>query len=236
MTKARQTEIEANHALRPLLEQQRSWTDLRMLAERCSGGRVLVDVGCGAGTFLGQVRDHYNVVVGIDFIPLQRSRHDNVHLVRADLRNGIPLPDSVATTLTAIELIEHIADPAGLIREAFRVARPGAELILTTPNVRYVRHLFRLVVQGRGPRTSSERHDDVLWDGGHIHYFTAKDIAVLLNDAGFVSVRARALIQAKGFLPVVRRLLSRWPNSPPVREFLTGRLMITGKKPEAEAA
>ena len=192
---------------------------------------MLVDIGCGSGRFLGQLHGRYDALVGVDFIPLARSDFPNVHLVRADLRRGIPLGDRVANTITAIEVIEHVADPILLVREAFRIARPGAEFILTTPNVRYVRHLFQLVVQGQGPKTASHRSDELLWDGGHIHYFTSKDLVGLLKDAGFLLVRSTALIQPEGFLPPFRRLLSRWAGNPLVREFLTGRLLVTGTKP-----
>lgn len=129
-------------------------------------------------------------------------------------------------------MIEHVANPVLLVEEAFRITRPGGELMVTTPNVRKVRHLFRLFVQGHGPRTSTFRQDEVLWDGGHIHYFTSNDLVALFRDAGFVSIRSLALISADGFLPGARRLLSRWPENPIVREFLTGRLMVTGRKPE----
>jgi SAM-dependent methyltransferase len=175
-------------------------------------------------------------VVGIDFIPLARSDFDNVHLLRADLRNGVPLVDAMADTVTAIEVIEHIPDPTLLVREAFRIARPGGEFLLTTPNVRYVRHLFHLVVQGQGPKTSGHRSDEVQWDGGHIHYFTSKDLVQLLTDAGFAPVRSTALIQPEGFLAPIRRLLLRWPGNPLVREFLTGRLLVTGTKPRGAPA
>jgi SAM-dependent methyltransferase len=232
MRASAQKEIEANKALRSRAERRRPSAHPDVVSDRCSGGSTLVDIGCGSGALLRQVRDRYDLLVGIDFIPLRRPEFDKSLLVRADLRDGIPLANSVADTVTATELIEHIAEPAGLVREVFRIARPGAEAIFTTPNVRYVRHLFRLVIQGRGPRTSGACHDDVLWDGGHIHYFTAKDVMALLRKAGFVSVEASALIQANGFLPAVRRLASRWPGNPMVRELLTGRLMITGRKPE----
>jgi SAM-dependent methyltransferase len=192
---------------------------------------MLVDVGCGTGAFARRVHERYGAVVGVDFIPLARSNSENVHFVRADLRHGIPLGDGVADTVTAIEVVEHIANPILLVREAFRIARPGGKFVLTTPNVRYVRQLLRLIVRGEGPRTAGRYDDELLWDGGHLHYFTSKDLVALLKGVGFVSIRSMALMRSEGFLPVVRRWLSRWPGNPLVREFLTGRLLVTGTKP-----
>lgn len=226
------SDVGANLAVRARTEQRRAGLRPNPVEVHCRGGTMLVDIGCGSGAFLRQVRHRYHRVVGIDFIPLARPAFENTHVLRADLRLGIPLADAVADTVTAIELVEHIADPVFLVREAFRIARPGGELVLTTPNTRYVRHLLRLVVEGHGPKTSGYDDNDVLWDGGHIHYFTRKDLEALLTGAGFVSIRSIALIQPNGFMPGMRRLLSRWPESPLVREFLTGRLLVTAKRPE----
>lgn len=225
-------EIEANRTIRLLLEKRRSLGTPNPVEARCAGGGMLVDIACGSGRFLGRVHDRYDTLVGIDFIPVARSDLDNVHFVRADLRQGIPLDDRVANTITAIETIEHMADPILLVREAFRIARPGAEFILTTPNIRFVRHLARLILQGEGPRTAGWRDNEVLWDGGHVHYFTSKDLVALLKRAGFVSIRAVALIEPEGFLPVIRRLFLRWPGNPLVREFLTGRVLVVGTRPK----
>ena len=232
MTTAKSAEIDANRTLRLLADERRSPAAPNVVRAQCTGGRVLADIGCGTGTFLKQLHDRYDTLVGIDFIPNARSDLDNVEFLQADLRLGIPLGDEVADTITAIEVIEHAADPLLLVREAFRIARPGATLILTTPNVRYIRHLFRLVLQGKGPKTAAYEDDELLWDGGHIHYFTSRDLEALLNEAGFVSVHSMAMIQPGGFLPAIRRLLSRWPSNALVREFLSGRLLVTGRKPE----
>lgn len=232
MRTATSIEIEASRRLRLLADARRTPGAPNPVSAHCTGGRVLADIGCGTGTFLKQMRDRYDTLVGIDFIPSTRSEFDNVHLLRADLRLGIPLADGVADTITAIEVVEHAADPLLLVREAFRIAKPGAECILTTPNVRYVRHLIRLVLQGKGPKTAGYHDDELLWDGGHIHYFTSKDLEALFKKAGFVSVRSMAMIQPVGFLPPIRRLLSRWPGNALVREFLSGRLLVTGQKPE----
>lgn len=235
MRTATSIEIEASRRLRLLSDERRTPGARSSVEARCTGGRVLVDIGCGSGAFLRRLHDRYDTLVGVDFIPFARSDVDSVQLLRADLRLGMPLGDGAADTITAIEVIEHAADPILLVREAYRIARPGAEFIITTPNIRYVRHLFRLVLQGKGPKTAGYRDDELLWDGGHIHYFTSKDLEALFKEAGFVSVRSMAMIQAEGFLPGARRLLSRWPSNPLVREFLTGRLLVTGRKPDQAA-
>lgn len=232
MSTAMTTAIAANRRLREVADEWRSSESPNPVAAQCTGGRVLADIGCGTGAFTKTMHDRYDTLFGIDFISIPRSDVENVHFLRADLRIGIPLNNGVADTITAIDAIEHAADPILLVREAFRIAKPGAEFILTTPNIRYIRHLFRLVLQGKGPKTAGYHDDELLWDGGHVHYFTSKDLEALLKDAGFVSIQSTAIIQPDGFFSGMRSLLSRWPGNPLVREFLSGRLMVTGRKPE----
>ena len=192
MNGAASKELEANRTLRLLAAKRRSPGMGGAVDARCTGGQMLVDIGCSTGAFLGRMHDRYDALVGIDFIPAARSEFDNVQFLQADLRLGIPLAEAMADTVTATEVIEHIADPILLVREAFRIARPGAAFILTTPNIRYIKHLFQLVVRGRGPKTAAHHDDELLWDGSHVHYFTSSDLEALLKEAGFVGVRSRA--------------------------------------------
>lgn len=48
--------------------------------------------------------------------------------------------------------------------------------MLTTPNIRYIKHLVRLVIRGRGPKTANDDVTDGPWDDGHINYFTHQDL------------------------------------------------------------
>jgi hypothetical protein len=55
-------------------------------------------------------------------------------------------------------------------------------LVLSTPNIRYFKNVRKLLLTGRFPHTTT---DTFVWGGGHLHYFTRKDLALLLREAGF---------------------------------------------------
>ncbi len=61
----------------------------------------------------------------------------------ADVQEGIPLESASAGTLTAGEVLEHIADPARLLAEVARVLAPGgAAYVTTAANAPQKDHLY----------------------------------------------------------------------------------------------
>ena len=99
-----------------------------------------------------------------------------------DASEPLPLAEASFAACSCLDVIEHVPDPLRLLRELRRVLKPGGQLVLSTPNIRCFRHIVRLLFSGRFPRTSD---DDFVWGGGHLHYFTRKDMLGLLGTAGF---------------------------------------------------
>ncbi len=147
----------------------------------------LLDIGCGGGAATTLARGRSRAVHGCDVAEtaLRAGQARGAIGVCADLNEGLPYRDRVFDAVTCLEVVEHVFDPALLLREACRVLRPRGTLLLSTPNIRYVRNVTRLAVQGRFPHTST---DGFVWGGGHLHYFTRRDLDALLRAAGFASV------------------------------------------------
>ena len=96
------------------------------------GTRVL-DVGCGPGLFLRLAADRGATVTGIDaapqFIELARERLPQADLTVGDM-DPLPYPDDSFDVVTAWDAFQSAADPRGALREAARVARPGARIVI----------------------------------------------------------------------------------------------------------
>jgi len=123
-------------------------------------------------------------------------------------------------------VIEHIVNPLAFAVEVRRVLRRGGIFVATTPNVRYAKHLARLVVRGEGPLTSAraDNRTEEQWDDGHLHYFTPRDLEWIMHRAGFADWSTAALIETAG--SSIRRLLDRWSSAPPVKQFLSGNTLL----------
>jgi SAM-dependent methyltransferase len=97
-----------------------------------AGQRVL-DVGCGAGFFLGLVAEREAKPFGLDaseaLIELARKR-----VPQADLRVGdmeaLPFEDDIFDLVTGFNSFFFANDFVAALREAGRVAKPGAPLVI----------------------------------------------------------------------------------------------------------
>jgi len=148
-------------------------------------GNRLLDVGCGDGVITRIAVDRYQEIHGCDIsdTALHRSRCIGIFPVCSDLNDGhIPYKDATFDCVTALEVLEHIINPLRILIEIKRVLEANGQFLLTTPNIRYFRNLQTLIFRGSFPHTTT---DTFIWGGGHFHYFTRRDLSLLLTQAGF---------------------------------------------------
>lgn len=106
----------------------------KAIAQRHSGGGILVDVGCGAGNLWSYVCDKCDRYIGVDAIHYD-GFPETAEFLPLDLETGhVSLPDASADVVCAIETIEHLENPRKLVRELVRLVKPGGWAIVTTPN------------------------------------------------------------------------------------------------------
>jgi len=201
-----------------------------------AGGDLVVDLGCGDGAWIGAIRSRYRRAVGIDIgtsaLTSRGGAVEGWEFIQRDLDEGaLPFPDGCADAVLANQVIEHVANPLHFVAEACRILRPGGVFVATTPNVRYLRHVLRLVISGRGPMTSGAAlRTAQVWDDGHIHFFTARDLEWVARAAGFSRVQTEGLISASGKAAGVRRALDKLRTREVVKGFLCGNVMAVAWK------
>jgi 2-polyprenyl-6-hydroxyphenyl methylase / 3-demethylubiquinone-9 3-methyltransferase len=96
-------------------------------------GALLVDVACGGGLMAPHVARLGYRHVGLDLSgsAVVVARRQGVHGVRADAA-ALPLPDGCADVVVAGEVLEHVTDLSGVVREVCRVLRPAGLLVIDT--------------------------------------------------------------------------------------------------------
>jgi SAM-dependent methyltransferase len=197
------------------------------------GKDLFVDLGCGSGDILDALVGCYGTLIGLDRyetrLKKRGTRTRGWIFIQADLNQHFPLSSDSVDTAFANQVIEHILDPGLFAIEIYRILRRGGVGIITTPNIRYVKNLWRIVVNGHGPCTAGDNQIDGLWDDGHLHYFTHRDLREIFLEAGFSNVSSKGLVNIENG-GLARRLADRYSAVKPVQEFLSGNILLIARK------
>jgi SAM-dependent methyltransferase len=174
----------------------------------------LLDFGCGHGQFVTVCRALGFDAVGVDFAP-DRRRHGMVAVYASlDELQCARAHEPAFDAVTLLEVLEHQADPRGVLQQLSRLMRPGALLLLTTPDTSGV--------------TGLQSFDDYLAIGplGHINGFTPGSLRAMAERAGFVAARPPAVWVAASWQQAVkttaRSLLARWRRRTTSQYFVRG--------------
>src|SRR4030095_2404245 len=114
-----------------------------------SGPLTHLDIGAGNGLLLRLVRERFGFEQSAcdytdDFIKYSAVPVECVNLDEQRL----PYPDSRFDLVTCVETIEHLENFRALLREIYRVVKPGGVVIVTTPNILNLRSRLRFLTFG----------------------------------------------------------------------------------------
>lgn len=126
----------------------------------------LLDIGCGTAW----LAEHFERYTGIDSSPeaIAAAARRGRRVIQGDVEQPLPFPDRAFDAVVMKDLLEHVGDPAALVREAQRVLRAGGLVFASSPDAqRWV------------------------WDDyTHRRPFTRKGFRMLFSDHGFDVERA----------------------------------------------
>ncbi|WP_026423929.1 class I SAM-dependent methyltransferase [Actinokineospora inagensis] len=157
---------------------------LDLLGAHLPGGSTVVDLGAGGGEVCALIADRGLNPIAADVVALDTGFPG----LRLDVGEVLPFRDGALDGIFAGEIIEHVYDPALLLRECHRVLRPGGVLVLTTPNLAPLQDRLRFLT-GRAPRQVNPFHEYLHL---HIRPFTYPLLATGLRLAGLVPSRPRS--------------------------------------------
>jgi 2-polyprenyl-3-methyl-5-hydroxy-6-metoxy-1,4-benzoquinol methylase len=147
-------------------------------------GRVL-DVGCGGGKFLFRMHQAGWSVVGIDFdakgIEGAKAKYAKYgfELKHSDIFSCQFAANSF-DAVTMSHVIEHVMEPAAVVKEIRRILKPGGRFVAVTPNVgSYGQKLFRDCWRDWDPPR-------------HLQLFSLPALASCARQAGFAEINVKS--------------------------------------------
>jgi 2-polyprenyl-3-methyl-5-hydroxy-6-metoxy-1,4-benzoquinol methylase len=175
--------------------------ELKLFREFCPRGAVL-DVGCGSGAFLFQLRKRWPAdyaILGTDVsgAPLNHAESRGVPVVRGSFLQmefpssdaGLPPASSVShggdaratipfDAVTFWAVIEHLAEPEQFLERAHSILKPGGFGFVLVPNLRSL-----------AARLLGAKYRYVYPQ--HLNYFSARTLTHLVEGCGFEIVAKR---------------------------------------------
>jgi SAM-dependent methyltransferase len=140
-------------------------------------GVRLLDIGSGQGDMAAAVRARFPSadILGLELshsgVEISRRKVPNARFVQCNLLNMTNVPEGQrgwATHALCSEVIEHVDDPATLLRNARQYMTARCRLAVTAPG---------------GPMSAFDRHI------GHRKHWRPREIEALLHEAGYIPER-----------------------------------------------
>ena len=115
----------------------------RAYGDRLSG-LSMIEVGCGNGSVLEFLKNIGVQIDGVDlFAEALRfcARRVDVPLYQADALR-MPFPDQRYEVVGLFDVIEHITDDEGVLKEMHRICKSGGRIVITVPAVKWLWSYF----------------------------------------------------------------------------------------------
>lgn len=149
---------------------------LRNLQKRRMTGGDLLEVGCGYGFLMDEARTFFRRRTGTEFSPeaAARARQTGAEVFVGGIEQ-VPA-EALFDCALAIQVIEHIYDPIGFMKELLAHLRPGGFAVLATPDI------------GGALRKLMGRSWPSFKVPEHVVYFDFESLQKLMTSAGLVNV------------------------------------------------
>lgn len=185
------------------------WRWRAVAAAAVRAGDVVLDVCCGTGDMMrafARTPPAPKLIIGVDFSACMLARGDfnswqtEVHVLRADALR-LPVADGVADVLSCAFGVRNFRDLQAGLTEMYRVARPGARVVIlefANPENRLLGWIYRVYCESVLPRLatliSRDRAGAYRYLPRSIRTFeTTHTMVRRLEDTGFRKVAVRRM-------------------------------------------
>ena len=126
----------------------------------------ILDVGCSLGNFLALDPERIHGI-DIDKSAIEICKERGLLATHMSLTEKLDFPDDKFSAIHGNEVVEHIREPLGMLKELRRILKPGGKLVMFTPDWQ-------------------KSHGTTFYDDyTHVRPFTKHSLEVIAYDAGF---------------------------------------------------
>jgi len=159
----------------------------------------VLDIGCGDGTFLAQMRKPNVEIYGVELSGTafnRASRVENIHLVAAEQLRANTYPEHYFDVITLWHVLEHVPDPCQTLRSCRNWLAPDGYLFIEVPNIAswqaqlFKKNWFHL----DAPR--------------HLFLFTPRSLEKILQNTDFRIVGRKSFSFEMGVFGAVQSMLN----------------------------
>lgn len=141
-------------------------------------GKTIADIGCGAGAFLDFVSGVAGRCIAIEpSQTFQQTLGAKGYTVYPYAAEAHAAESGQIDFAVSFSVLEHVADPLGLLRDVRQLLAPGGRLVLSTPNADDI--LMTAL---------PDVYPAFFYREAHLWYFDAVSLERLLAQAGFTDV------------------------------------------------
>jgi 2-polyprenyl-3-methyl-5-hydroxy-6-metoxy-1,4-benzoquinol methylase len=188
----------------------------------------ILELGCSTGALGAALKARnsafvFGVEIDAEYARQAAARLDRVVAADAEtfLREDRPA-EAPFDCLVAADVLEHLVDPWSALQCAADLLEPGATVVISIPNILFLRAVWRVIIGGRWPR-----EDEGIFDRTHLRWFTMHDAVDLLEGAGLRVQTVVPNYPGRAWRLTLMKLLGHTP----LRRFLAVQWIVVGVKP-----
>lgn len=152
-----------------------------LIAARIGQRGAILDIGAGSGHFFEQLRGRCRLYVGVEpsRSALASFQPEPGKLICRGYGEELPFQSELFDGVVVKATLDHCFDPPAVLRESYRVLKPGGEIfVLLTNDAAW----YKRVLKGHNAARKKGCTD-------HNFFFSAANVASMLSEAGYARVR-----------------------------------------------
>jgi 2-polyprenyl-3-methyl-5-hydroxy-6-metoxy-1,4-benzoquinol methylase len=159
--------------------------------------KCVLEIGCGEGYTgaylkkIGKAKEVHGVELVPEVAQAAQNRLDSVIIGDLEVID-LPFERGYFDYVIATETLEHLATPENVLKRIKPMLKQDGVIIASVPNVRHVRLLWHLVVQG-----DWLYQDAGLLDRTHLRFFTKKSLIRLFTVTGYDEIETVPILLSK---------------------------------------